>query len=63
LRRHASEQYFTAAQFFAQRRRQLIGRPQTTQGLLGSVDLLPRKPVLRSVTATPPLHSTIYMEV
>jgi hypothetical protein len=43
LRRQASEQYFTSAQFFAQRRRQLIARPQTAQGLLGNAALLPRK--------------------
>ena len=43
-RRQASEQYFTSAQFFAQRLRQLIGRPQATQGLLGSAALLPLKP-------------------
>jgi hypothetical protein len=36
----------TSAQFFAQRLRQVIGRPQTEQGLLGSVALLPRKDVL-----------------
>jgi hypothetical protein len=41
-RRQASEQYFTSAQVRAQRRRQLIGRPQATQGLLGKADLLPR---------------------
>ncbi len=39
LRRQASEQYFTSAQFFAQRRRQVIGRPQTAHGLLGSAAL------------------------
>jgi hypothetical protein len=47
LPRQASEQYFTSAQLLAQRRRQLIGRPQATQGLLGNAALLPRKPVLR----------------
>jgi hypothetical protein len=44
-RRQASLQYFTSAQFFSQRLRQVIGRPQATQGLLGSDALLPRKPV------------------
>jgi hypothetical protein len=43
--RHASEQYFTSVQFFAQARRQLMGRPQATQGLWGSDSLLPLKPV------------------
>jgi hypothetical protein len=33
----------TSAQFFAQRLRQVIASPQTAQGLLGSVALLPRK--------------------
>jgi hypothetical protein len=33
----------TATQFFVQRLRQVIVRPQTAQGLLGSVALLPRK--------------------
>jgi hypothetical protein len=51
LRRQASEQYFTSTQFFAQRRRQLIARPQATQGLLGNAALLPRKPTLRAVTS------------
>jgi hypothetical protein len=41
-RRHASEQNFTSSQVRAQRRRQLIGRPQAAQGLLGSAALLPR---------------------
>ena len=40
-RRQASEQYFTCAQFFAHRLRQVISRPQAAQGLLGSEDLLP----------------------
>jgi hypothetical protein len=44
LRRQASLQYFTSAQFFSQALRQVIGRPQATQGLLGSDALLPRKP-------------------
>jgi hypothetical protein len=42
--RQASEQYVTSAQFLAQRRRQLIARPQAAQGLLGRAALLPRKP-------------------
>jgi hypothetical protein len=49
LRRQASEQYFTSSQFFAQRCRQLIIRPQTAQVLLGSEALLPRKTDLRSI--------------
>jgi hypothetical protein len=49
LRRQASEQYFTSAQFFAQRRRQVIDRPQPSQGLLGKAALLPRKPDGREV--------------
>jgi hypothetical protein len=48
-RRQASEQYFTSAQFFAQLRRQLMGKPQATQGLLGKAALLPRNVALRSV--------------
>jgi hypothetical protein len=43
-RRQASEQNFTSSQFRAQRRRQVIGRPQATQGLLGRAALLPRNP-------------------
>jgi hypothetical protein len=39
----------TSVQFFAQRRRQLIARPQATQGLLGKAALLPRKPAGRLV--------------
>jgi hypothetical protein len=42
-RRQASLQYFTSAQFFAQCLRQLMARPQATQGRLGSAALLPRK--------------------
>ena len=41
VRRQASEQYFTCAQFFAHRLRQVISRPQVAQGLLGSEALLP----------------------
>lgn len=41
--RQASEQYLTASQFFAQALRQLMGRPQTAQGLLGRWALLPLK--------------------
>jgi hypothetical protein len=43
MRRQASLQYFTSAQFFDQCRRQLMARPQATHGLLGSAALLPRK--------------------
>ena len=43
FRRQALEQNFTSSQLRAQRRRQVIGSPQATQGLLGSADLLPRK--------------------
>jgi hypothetical protein len=39
LRRQRSEQYLTASQTFAQRRRQTIGRPQATQVFSGSSDL------------------------
>jgi hypothetical protein len=53
LRRQASEQYFTSAQLRAQRRRQVMGNPQAAQGLLGKAALLPRKLVLRRVTAEP----------
>jgi hypothetical protein len=49
LRRQASEQYLTASQCFAQRRRQLIIKPQTAHGLPGKARLLPRKSDLRSV--------------
>jgi len=38
-RRQASEQYRTSSQFFAQARRQLIGRPQWAQGFAGSAAL------------------------
>jgi len=41
-RRQASEQYFTSSQLRAQRRRQVMGRPQAAQGLLGRAALLPR---------------------
>jgi hypothetical protein len=41
-RPHASEQDFASSQVRAHRRRQLIGRPQATQGLLGRAALLPR---------------------
>ena len=43
LWRQRSEQYLTSSQFFAQALRQLMGRPQTTQGLLGRWALLPLK--------------------
>lgn len=42
-RRHFSLQYFTSVQFLAHALRQVIGLPQTAQGLLGRVDLLPLK--------------------
>jgi hypothetical protein len=44
--RHASEQYLTSAQFFAQLLRQVICRPQITQILQGRSALLPLKPVM-----------------
>ena len=43
LRRQASLQYSTCSQFLAQALRQLMGRPHTVQGLLGSWLLLPLK--------------------
>ena len=45
LARQASEQYLTSAQFLAQLLRQVISRPQVTQILLGSDDLLPLNPL------------------
>jgi glutathione peroxidase len=39
--RHLSEQYLTSSQLLRQRLRHVMGRPQATQGLLGSADLLP----------------------
>jgi hypothetical protein len=36
-----SEQYFTSCQFFVHRFRQVIGRPQVAQGLVGRKRLLP----------------------
>jgi hypothetical protein len=42
FRRQALEQNFTSSQLRAQRRRQVIGSPHATQGLLGSAALLPR---------------------
>ncbi len=39
--RQASLQNFTSSQCFAQRLRQVIGRPHATQVLLGSAFLLP----------------------
>lgn len=42
--RQALEQYFTSSQFLAQALRQLMGRPQRAQGLVGSAALLPLKP-------------------
>ena len=53
LRRQASEQYFTSAQFLAQRCRQLMANPQAAQGLLGSAALLPRKLAAGCVTLKP----------
>ena len=53
LRRQASEQYFTSAQFLAQRRRQLMASPQAAQGLLGNAALLPRKLAAGCVTVKP----------
>jgi hypothetical protein len=44
VRRQASEQNFTSFQVRAQRRRQVIGRPQAAHGLLGREALLPRNP-------------------
>jgi hypothetical protein len=54
-RRQASLQYFTSAQFLAQLLRQLMGRPQATQGLLGSAALLPRNVALLVDGTRPPL--------
>ncbi len=44
--RHASEQYLTFSQFFAQLLRQTISRPQATHVLLAKADLLPLKLVM-----------------
>ena len=44
--RQASEQWRTSSQLRAQALRQVIGRPQTAQGLLGRKDLLPRCPLM-----------------
>ena len=41
--RHFSEQYFTSSQVLLHFFRQVIGRPQTTQGLVGSDCLFPLK--------------------
>jgi len=41
-RRQVSEQNFTSFHALAQRRRQVIGRPQAAHGLLGREALLPR---------------------
>ena len=38
---HFSEQYLTSSQFLSQALRHVISRAQTTQVLLGKVDLLP----------------------
>ncbi len=42
--RQASEQCFTSSQLRAQAWRQVIARPQVTQGLVGRWALLPRNP-------------------
>lgn len=42
--RHASEQYLTSSQFFAQLFRHTISRPQAMQVFLGKRALLPLKP-------------------
>ena len=47
--RHWSEQYFTPSQFFSHFLRQVIGLPQSTQGLLGRLRLLPRNSDARSM--------------
>jgi hypothetical protein len=44
--RQASEQYFTSSQLRAHRFRQVIGRPQVAQGLVGRWRLLPLKGVM-----------------
>ncbi len=44
MARHASEQYFTSSQFFAQDLRQVISLPQTKQTLEGKNALFPLKP-------------------
>ena len=57
MRRQAWLQYFTSAQFLAQFRRQLMARPQTAQGLVGSAALLPRKvAALMDVARSPTRH-------
>ena len=55
-RRQASLQYFTSAQFLAQCLRQLMARPQATQGLLGSAVLLPRNAALLVEDTRTPLE-------
>ncbi len=59
MRRQASLQYFTSAQLLAQRLRQLMVRPQATQGLLGSAALLPRKVVTLADSAWTPVPRRI----
>ena len=46
MERHLTEQYFTSSQFLAHALRQVISRLQTTQTLLGKLDLLPLKVIL-----------------
>ena len=48
---HASEQYFTSAQFLAQLLRQVISRPQARQTLLGSAALLPLNPDIWGISS------------
>ena len=55
MRRQASLQYFTSAQFLAQCLRQLMARPQAMQGLLGSAALLPRNVALLADDTRTPL--------
>jgi hypothetical protein len=52
-RLQASEQYLTSFQFLAQALRQLIARPQCSQGLVGSAALLPLKPWRATLTRSP----------
>lgn len=53
-RRQASEQYFTSSQFLAQVLRQLIKRPQFTQGFVGNAALFPLKPWCGPLMRCPP---------
>ena len=79
LARQASEHYLTSAQFLAQLLRHVISRPQVTQILLGSDDLLPLNPLgafcamliqrvvvmvrIGAVVATSPFHRHILVGV